>query len=153
MGIIDAQSAAITIPADFLEDVRSALVAELDRDSDALRTDQAALLSSGKDRSESWAKATRADRDLAVRLLRNDLRTLDELLDATGDTKVTADRDTLFHALEAMGRLLTERLRVEMGYGPLDMGNVLDLADRLRWTAEQAIRIYPDCVQSNAAAA
>jgi hypothetical protein len=153
MGIIDAQSAEITIPADFLEDVRSALVAELDDDSDRLRTNQAELLSGGKDRSENWARATRADRDSAVSFLRNDLRMLDELLGATGDTKVIVERDMLFHVLEAMGRLLTERLREEMGYGPLDMGTVLELGNRLRWTAEQAIRIYPECVQSSEAAA
>ena len=66
-----------------------------------------------------------------------------KLLDASGDTQVTADSDTLVFVLEEMTRVLAERLTEHMNYTPVDMGAVLDLSASLRWAAEEAIRINP----------
>jgi hypothetical protein len=126
-----AQPKTITVPADYLEDVRSALVAEINSDADMLRANQAEVESGPE------------DRDCAVRLLHNDLQALDQLLSASTDTEITMERETLFHTLEAMCRLLTKRLAEEMEYGPLDMLNVLALVARMEWAAKQAMAIYP----------
>jgi hypothetical protein len=130
------QSTEITIPAGYLEDARSALVAEVHSDGDALRVDQGRLV--------SGSSVARDDRAGAMRLLRNDVHLLDQLLEARGDTKVAAERDTITEALQAIVRVLTDRLVEQTGFVPLDMGAVLDLVGRLRWAAEEAVRIDPD---------
>jgi len=48
------------------------------------------------------------------------------------------------HILEDVVRLNSERLHDLAQYGPLPMGDVLDVAERLRWAAEEAIRIEPE---------
>jgi hypothetical protein len=125
-----------TIPADYLEDVRSALVLEIVNGNDALRDDQERLV------SERSAMA-RDDRACAMRLLGSDVRLLDELLGSSGDTKVTAERDTITEALQATVRVLGSRLVEQLEYAPIEMGAVLDLAGRLRWAAEEAARLNP----------
>jgi hypothetical protein len=42
-----------------------------------------------------------------------------------------------------MVRALSARLERLSVYGPLPMGDVLDVAERLRWATEEAIRICP----------
>ena len=123
------EPAVITIPADYLEDARSAALAEITSDSDALRT------------------ADPQDRGMSTVILQRSLRLLDPLLNATGDVQIAAEQDTtsspLVHMLEAQIRLLIERLRSAAQYGPMPMSDVLDLAAQLRWAAEEAIRIDP----------
>ena len=122
-------SATITIPADYLEDARSAALAEITNDSDALRT------------------ANPEDRGMSTVILQRSLRLLDPLLNATGDVQITGEQDNmsspLVHMLEAQIRLLIERLRCAAQYGPLPMGEVIDIAAELRWAAEEAIRMAP----------
>jgi hypothetical protein len=80
-------------------------------------------------------------------ILQRSLRLLDPLLNASGDVQITGEQDItsspLVHMLEAQIRLLIERLRSAAQYGPMPMGDVLDLAAELRWAAEEAIRIDP----------
>jgi hypothetical protein len=130
------QSVEIKIPAEYLEDVRTALIAEIEHDSNALETNQEALTSSTRNEDVG-----RADRDSSVRLLRADVRLLDQLLDASGETKVSADWATLHEGLQSMVRVLSSRLVDECGFAPVDMEAVLELADRLRWAAEQSAAI------------
>jgi hypothetical protein len=130
------QSVEIKIPAEYLEDVRTALIAEIENDSNALETNQEALTSSTRNEDVG-----RADRDSSVRLLRADVRLLDQLLDASGETKVSADWATLHEGLQSMVRVLSSRLVDECGFAPVDMEAVLELADRLRWAAEQSAAI------------
>jgi hypothetical protein len=130
------KSVAITIPADYLEDVRTALIVEIENDGNALQTNQEAVTSSS--RKEDLG---REDRASSVRLLRNDVRLLDQLLDASGQTKVSADWETLTEVLQAMVRVLSSRLVDECGYAPVDMVAVLDLAGRLRWAARESAGI------------
>jgi hypothetical protein len=129
-------STGITIPAGYLEDVRSALVTEIHFCGEALRTDQESLVSGSSSAVE--------DRACAMRLLRSDMQLLDQLLEASGDAKVTADPDTITQALQSMVRLLSARLAAKVDYSPIEMGAVLVLAGRLRWAAEEALRIEPD---------
>lgn len=125
----------ITIPADFLEDMRSALVVEIHLDSDAVHVNHQEALEDG------GGSPGREDRASAVRILRADMNLLDQVLEASDDTLVTGEADAMVHALEAVIRVLTPRLGDECQYGPLDLGAVLELTRRLRWAAEEAARI------------
>jgi hypothetical protein len=113
---------AMTIPADYVEDVRTAVIAEIEEDGNFLQTGQ---------------EQDRAD---TMRLLRNDVRLLDQLLDASGQTSVTSSSETLSEVLQAMVRLLSSRLVDACGYAPVDMAAVLNVARRLQWAAEE----FPD---------
>ena len=139
MAITDVQLATLTIPAAYVEDVRSALVDEIENDSDALTVNQAALAESRADRLEMHL----ADRDASVGILARDLRLLEQLRDVSGETDISGDVDTLAHTLEAVVRVLGRRLTDVCQYGPIPMGDVVDIAARLRWAAEEAIRADP----------
>jgi hypothetical protein len=124
----------VTIPAAYLEDLRSALVATVSSASDAVRTDHEDVLRGfGPE-----------DRAAAVRCLREDMHVLDQLLDATSDTKLHGEPEVLSHALEETVRVLAVRLTEVSGYAPIPMGDVLEVSDRLRWAAAEAVRIYPE---------
>lgn len=135
----DRQRAELTIPATYLEDARAAAVREILSDGEALRTNQAAL-HDGRD-------TTAEDRDSSAVILQRSTRVLAALLGASGDVAVTAERDNqsnpLCHTLEELVRLLSERLVDVAQYGPIPMGDVLDIAAELRWAAEETIRIEP----------
>ena len=127
--------ADVTIPAAYLEDMRSALVVEINHASHAVQTDQDDVL--------TGSLAAPEDRAAAVRLLREDIHLLDQVLAAAGDTTAAGERDAVTHALETMVRVLSGRLDDACRYEPIGMGAVLDLAERLRWAATEAIRIEP----------
>lgn len=120
---------SITIPAGYLEDVRSAVVVEIATDSDSIRT------------------ALTDDRGSSALILERSMRLLDPLLNAEGDVELRAEDDhissPLVHMLEALIRLLVERLGNAAQYAPLPMGDVLDVAAELRWAAQEAVRIDP----------
>jgi hypothetical protein len=128
--------AKITIPADYLEDVRSALVSGINNDSDALRSDHQEVL--------DGRGVGREDRAAAVRILREDLQLLDQVLDASGDTTIRGDRDALVHVLEATVSVLSGRLADTSQYGPLPDLDVLELSYRLQWAAHEIGRISHD---------
>jgi hypothetical protein len=68
--------ASLKIPAAYLEDVRSATIAELKSDSDRLHA------------------ANREDRDMSARILQRSTRLLDQVLTATGEVTVTAEESS-----------------------------------------------------------
>jgi hypothetical protein len=76
------------------------------------------------------------------------VRLLDQLLAATEDTTVESEQDRISAPVgEMLGgivRVLSRRLRGASMYEPVPMGDVLDIAERLRWAAEEAIRVEPD---------
>jgi hypothetical protein len=121
--------ATITIPAGYLEDARSGALTEIADDTKALRA------------------AAAQDRESSALILRRDVRLLDPLLEATGDTKLSAEHDNtsspLVHLLEAMIRSLIVQLDDVARYGPIPMGDVIDISAELHWAAEEAIRINP----------
>jgi FAD/FMN-containing dehydrogenase len=125
----------VTIPSEYLEDVRAALVAQIDNDSDSLQVNQAA--SAEKD---TWCVE---DRDASARCIREDLELLDQLLKASEKLEVTAPSGVLIGALEQMVWKLRDRLAGACVYGPVPMGDVVDVSTRLRWAADEAIRLCP----------
>jgi hypothetical protein len=137
MATMDVEQAAVTIPAAYLDDVRSALVDEIESDTGALTSNQAALLVDN-------VAFHRVDRDSSVKTLSEDLQMLGQLLDATGDTALHGQPYTLGHVFEMTVRVLCRRLKDVCQYGPLPMGDVVELSARLRWAADEAIRIYPE---------
>jgi hypothetical protein len=141
MATMDVEQAAVNIPTAYLEDVRSALAKEIKMDGDALRADQAKLVAAVGARDTEFH---RGDRDGAVDSLSEDMRLLEQLRNATGDTKLTGDAGTLAHTLDATVRVLCRRLKDVCQYCPLPMGDVVELSARLRWAADEAIRIYPE---------
>jgi hypothetical protein len=122
--------AAITIPADYLDDLRAAFVAEIVDTSAALKTNHA-------------ENAAPADLAWPMRLVAEDLTLLRELIGAEGETKLEGPDDALWCALEAMCRIVTARIIDEMQYSPLSKRSLLDLTARLRWAACEATRIDP----------
>jgi len=124
-------AATLTVPAGYLDDARRSVVEEIAEDGDRLRVDP--------------------ELDASARILRRDVELLEQLLGATGDTIVKGERDSISHPvtdmLESMCQLLSRRLETVCGYGPVPMGDVLDIAEQLRWSATEAIRIEPalDC--------
>lgn len=125
---ITTSQVTLTVPAAYVEDFRAALVREIETatgllgDSDPL--------------------------EMGVEILSRDVRLLDQLPGrGVGEVELTAEHDKtsnpVLHALEALVHVLTERLEKAAGYGPLPMGDVLELTERLRWAAQEAIRIEP----------
>jgi hypothetical protein len=132
---------AITIPADYLEDVRSAIIEEVTQDIGAVRSDHEEVLEAiGEDRTAN----RRSDRVAAVRILREDMRLLDDLVDADCDTTVSGSRDAIGHVLQATVRVLSSRLADVCVYAPIDTAAVLELTGRLRWAAEETARVESD---------
>jgi hypothetical protein len=140
MATMEEEQAAVTIPAAYLEDVRSALVEHIEMDADALRADHAAVVAAV---GAQDAELHRSDREGAVDSLSKDLWLLEQLRGANSDTKLTGEAGTLSFTLEATVRVLNGRLKDVCQYGPLPMGDVVELSARLRWLAGEAIRIYP----------
>ena len=125
------------VPAEYVEDARNALVAELINDGQHLENEQESLSSATDD---AHRDTCREDRAGALRSLKADLGLLDQLpadLDAR-DTELVGEFETLWHMIEAMSRLFVDQLIDLCKYSPLDTGDVAGLADRLRWSAERA---------------
>ena len=115
--------------------MRTALIAEIKTDSEILSTNHQQVLDNKTDGPE--------DRGAAVRHLRQDMRLLDQLLDADDDTTMAGDSGAVGHALERLARVLISRLDDEAQYGPMPMRTVLDLTSRVQWAAGEAIRVAP----------
>jgi hypothetical protein len=133
MATKEAKRVTVTIPAAYLKDARIAVIAEIKDDGGALHAHQDVL--------------ARADRPSDVKILSRNLGLLEQLLDATGDTKVTAVSDNtsnpVCEMLQKVVEVLSDRLKDVCQYGPLPMGDALDIAARLRWAADEAIRLEP----------
>lgn len=120
--------ASLTIPATYLDDARSALLALLAEDNQALQ------------------EAEEERKPRAVTLQRN-ARLLAAVSDATGDLELTAESDRISNplpdVLEQIVRQAAERLTHAVQYAPMTMRDVLDLAERLQWAAREAVRLEP----------
>lgn len=121
--------ATLTIPANYLDDARKAIIAQLRDDTDAL--------GDGAEERESRA-----------RIMSRDMRVFERLLDATGDTTLEAAADSLSNPLgemlDTMIRQLVGRLDELCVYGPLPVCEMRPLMDEMRWAADEAVRVSPD---------
>jgi hypothetical protein len=128
--------ATLTIPMPYLEDFRSAVISEIDSDSNMLSVNHAAVLAS---RFEGVTE----DRSSAVKHLSQDMAVLSQVLDANDNTTVTADEQTLSHLLEQMARVSAGRLNDAQQYSPVLMGKTAEIAERLAWVSYEAVRLWP----------
>ena len=95
-------------------------------------------------------RGSRPDSDVVMivrarsRVLQTDLRLYDQLAAPTRDTEVTAEQDSSRRCAERDDSAsLEKRLLGEMDFGPMDMAAELELTARIRWAAEEALRIEP----------
>jgi hypothetical protein len=126
----------LTIPAEYLDDFRCAVVHDIGQDADWVCGQHKELvdgIDSGKGEG-----VHRDDLDGAVRSLREMVRLLDQLPDEDVEVSVSAETSALRFALDAMGRQLTKRIAGLYGYGPALVEPVPGLLERLRWAAVQA---------------
>lgn len=141
--------ATITIPAAYLEYARSAIIAEIQQGSKYIDTNQDAILAAD---TPEWAKTCRLDLASSVRFLHADMSLLEQLLDADGvDTKITGEHGAVTTTLDAIARVLSNRLDDACGYAPVPMGDVFELSAAMRWAAEEALRIDPGLDERKAA--
>jgi hypothetical protein len=127
--------AQITIPAAYLEDVRTAVIA-------AVRDDGTMLQSNHQEVLDGSVVATE-DRVSTVRCLVEDLSLLDQVLAADSETTVTGDSCAIGHVLQRLARVFIDRLIDETQYTPVPMRAVLDLTSQVQWAAGEAIRVCP----------
>jgi hypothetical protein len=135
MTTISSEPVKVTIPAACLEDVRTAIVTEIQDDGEMLGSNHKEVLDGLPAGSE--------DRSAAVRHLSEDMQLLGQVLDAEGETTMTGDRDAVGMVLERLVRVLVPRLVDEASYGPMEMRAVLDITGRMQWAAREAIRVAP----------
>lgn len=132
------QRATLNVPAEYLDDVRAAVVAEVADSSRSVEANHEAAIN-GDGGDEDWISS--------AEILTRNMALLDAVKAADGAVELTATQDRLssplIHVLEEMARLLSARLAEVVSYGPTPQGDVLDIAARLRWVAREAIRIEP----------
>lgn len=129
------QSVEVVIPAAYLEDVRTAIVAAIEDDGDMLSTNQQEVID-----EKSYGPD---DVDGAVRNLREDMDLLGKVLHVDGETTLSGNWGAVGHVLQRLARMLAVRLVDQAEYAPMPMRTVLDLTDRLQWALREAIRVAP----------
>lgn len=134
----------LVVPAEYLEDVRTALVAEIRSDSGMLKTNQASMVESASAARVGISASYAEDRDGAVTILRQDLGMLERLIGEREDVELVANPDALFHVLEALARVLKGQLDDACDYSPVDLGWVERIAERLAWAAVESRRLFPE---------
>ena len=129
--------ATLKIPAAYLEDARSAVVAEIVSDGDMLHTNHQSAL-------EGRFGGMTEDRTSAAATLHRDMRLLDQIVDADGEVTLEGESGDLWFVLEEVVRLLAARLDEAKEYSPIDMAAVLNIAKQLRWAAEESSDLYQE---------
>lgn len=136
---------SVTIPAEYVEDFRAALVREIAASVKAVQDDYRSL-----DEAEGWlpdkVKFRRADLECATGLLVADAALLAGMgANATGltgeDVELQADADTIAHGFESMARVIELRLRDIVDCSPIDAkyaGKARHTMERLQWAADRA---------------
>ena len=130
----------LTVPAEYAEDFRAALVEEIASDIQNVQHDRRAL-------AERMADG-RTDLDIRKVDLRNAMRQLDRdiglgvLVGLEGDGEIeirNANPADLFAICEAMARVVVEpRLRQALEYGPIDSGGARSQLGALSWAIDHA---------------
>lgn len=133
MATSTTERVTLTIPAGYVEDVRTALVASISSDGEMLATNHAVLLA-----EDDEYGTHRADLDTAARILAEDARLLAELVDATGTATLVGTLDAVSTLLDHAARLWSAQLAEQVDYGPVPMGCVAEITRRLAWAAEQS---------------
>jgi hypothetical protein len=132
------QLVTITIPAEYMDDVRSAVVGEIESTAVWVRGEHKEMVDAIDDGNQKLAELRRQDEAGAIRSLREDVKLLLQLPDADAEVSVSAEWSALFHVLEKMGHQLSTRIAGLYDYGPALVEQVPLLLESLRWSAVQA---------------
>ena len=136
--ISEQQLVTITIPAEYVEDFRSALVAEIKSDGEWFEAQYNELREA---REPQRVATSRADRDGALACLLEDVGLLQQLPGVVADVAVSSSASALLHTIERVARQWAAQLAEELDYGPANFEAVPALLDRLRWTIERVTTI------------
>jgi hypothetical protein len=141
---------SLTIPAEYVDDFRDAVVYEIENGTSAVETQRKAIRRSAEWRDDSLERIHDDDMRLAHRLLAQDGTLLAYLENADDEEPFAipadvADAPTLAHACHAMARkVVAPRVRSLLNYGPLDTKIAAALnaqLARLSWAIESSARL------------
>jgi len=145
----NGEVANLTVPAEYVEDIRAALVSEIKFEADRI-ADHAM-----PGRFEEQAEVRFADVRNDVRLMGHDVALFDQLDGVEGDATLTVEGqealDSLPHAFEAMARLIAPRLAEELDCTPLDQeaaSKIRALTDRLARAVDRAADYHEDAARA-----
>lgn len=131
MATAEAERAVqVTIPADYLEDFRTALTAEIHGTSEWLTGMQKDLITAS---DEQGAERARTDRAGAARYLRAHMATLEQLPETAEKTVVENQAEYLDPVFEEVCRRSGSRVEELLGYSPLPFDRLPAAVEELRW--------------------
>ena len=121
----------LEIPAEYLDDMRSALITEV--------CESAARCNLAETELRNETRRTRlpiqvGDRNGAISVLLEDVTMLNQIQAGHSLTGTAAE---LVHVLDTASRTWAERLNQAYSYAPAAVDEVQPLLDRLRWAVEQ----------------
>lgn len=137
---------ALTIPGEYMDDFRDAVVFEIADGTNAVETNRKAIRDAADLRKDAWQATCEVDWRCSVRLLAQDGVLLDQLEGAEPDQefKASADDATLAHACHAMARkVIAPRVRHLLDYSPISEDVLTDLREqlaRLSWAIDNSAR-------------
>ncbi len=130
----------ITVPAEYLDDFRGALVAEIESDGEWFATHHKKIRE--HESEPTRIESEREDRAGALRCLLEDAEMLQQLpADENVEATVSSNGEALRHVLERVARQWTSELAHELDYGPANFKPAPGLLERLRWTVERVASI------------
>jgi hypothetical protein len=132
------QIVTITIPAEYMDDFRSAVVREIEHDAEWVRGQHKEKVDAIDSGDQELVELRRRDEAGAIRSLQEDVNLLLQLPDVDGDVTVSAEQSALRHVLDEMGGQLAARITRLYKYGPALVEQVPALLESLRWSAVQA---------------
>jgi hypothetical protein len=145
-----ARQATVTIPAEYVDDFRDAVVYEIADSTDAVETNRKAIRDAVDRREDGWRDTCEVDWRGSVRLLAEDGVLLSQLEVAEPGQEFTARAVdvTLSFACAAMARkVVAPRVRHLLRYSPLDeeiVGKLHEQIARLSWAIDSAAGCYAD---------
>lgn len=147
----------LTIPAEYVEAYRDAVLIELESDGrrliDLIHGEQRDLLTNRAEIEEATQRrfdeipATRgiSPEDIldTHRCTAEDIRLLTEVLcDIEGDLTVTAEIEAVWHSLETLtDKVLVPKLTEAANYAPMHVAGLRAMTEAINWAADEYVRI------------
>jgi hypothetical protein len=137
----------LTIPAEYVDDFRDAVVFEIADGTDAVETNRKAIRDAADRRQDAWRSTCEVDWRSSVRLLAEDGVLLNQLEAAEPGQEFTASADdvTLAHACAAMAeKVVGRRVKDLLIYRPIDENVATELRvqlARLSWAIDNSTRL------------
>jgi hypothetical protein len=165
-GIVDSSRdvVSVTIPAEYVQDFRAAVVSEIRWEAECIVKDAAkatpdefAILKRLDEPEPADVAVSYADVRNDARLMGHDVALFDQLEDVQADSDAElhleglAAMESLAHVFEAMARnVVGPRLAEALGVGPIDAGwlpKINGQIERVSWAAERAAEYHTKCAE------